>query len=86
MLKILKYLSICVLFVSCVASATALKKDSNHPAPAAEIVNQNYDEMLELAKEMDQERAPAIYVVIISEPEIITAMPPKLTPNNSKTK
>lgn len=85
MLKILKYLSICVLFVSCVASATALKKQPVQPA--AEIVEQNYDEMLELAKEMDQERAPAIYIVVISEPEVVIAKPPKTIPkSNSKTK
>ena len=83
MLKILKYMSICVLFVSCVASATALKKDN--PQPAAQIIDQNYDEMLEMAKEMDQERPPAIYIVVISEPEVVIARPPKATPK-TKTK
>ena len=75
MLKILKYLSICLLFASCVASATALKKDA--PQPAGQIVEQEYDEMLQLAKEMDQERTPAIYIVVISEPEVVVAKPPK---------
>ena len=45
--------------------------------PVEQLVEQNYDEMLELAREMDQERTPAIYIVVISEPEIITARPPK---------
>ena len=75
MLKILKYLSICILFVSCVASATALKKQSHKPS--AQIIEKDYDEMLDLAKEVDQERTPAIYIVVISEPEIIVANPPK---------
>tara|TARA_Y100001973_G_C5080460_1_gene272207 strand:- start:257 stop:508 length:252 start_codon:yes stop_codon:yes gene_type:complete len=83
MLKILKYISICVLLASCVASATALKKDG--PQPAAQIIDQNYDEMLEMAKEMDQERTPAIYIVVISEPEVVIAKPPKATPK-TKTK
>lgn len=83
MLKILKYISICVLLASCVASASALKKDS--PQPAAQIIDQNYDEMLEMAKEMDQERTPAIYIVVISEPEVVIARPPKATPK-TKTK
>ena len=83
MLKILKYISICVLLASCVASATALKKDG--PQPAAQIIDQNYDEMLEMAKEMDQERTPAIYIVVISEPEVVIARPPKATPK-TKTK
>ena len=78
MLKILKYLSICVLLASCVASASALKKDG--PQPAAQIIDQNYDEMLEMAKEMDQERTPAIYIVVISEPEVVIARPPKTVP------
>jgi len=75
MLKIIKYLSICLLFASCVASATALKKDT--PQPTGQIVEQEYDEMLQLAKEMDQERTPAIYIVVISEPEVVVAKPPK---------
>ena len=44
-----------------------------------------YDEMLEMAKEMDQERTPAIYIVVISEPEVVIARPPKATPK-TKTK
>ena len=83
MLKILKYLSICVLFASCVAGATSFNRET--PPPAAQIIDQDYDEMLEMAKEMDQERTPAIYIVVISEPEVVIAKPPKTTPK-SKTK
>ncbi len=83
MLKILKYLSICVLFASCVASATSLNRET--PQPAAQIIDQDYDEMLEMAKEMDQERTPAIYIVVISEPEVVIAKPPKTSPK-TKTK
>ena len=36
-----------------------------------------YDQMLDLAYDMEQERVKAIYVVVISEPEIITAKPPE---------
>ena len=81
MLKILKYLSICILFVSCVASATALKKPEHKPA--AQIIEKDYDEMLELAKEVDQERTPAIYIAVISEAETVVARPTK---PKSKTK
>ena len=63
------------MLFGCVASASSIK--NKILMPEAQIVEQEYDEMLELAKEMDQERIPAIYVVIISEPEIITAKPPE---------
>tara|TARA_Y100000310_G_scaffold46916_1_gene43546 strand:- start:1 stop:195 length:195 start_codon:yes stop_codon:yes gene_type:complete len=63
------------MLFGCVASASSIK--NKILMPEAQIVEQDYDEMLELAKEMDQERIPAIYVVIISEPEIITAKPPE---------
>ena len=63
------------MLFGCVASASSIK--DKILIPEAQIVEQDYDEMLELAKEMDQERIPAIYVVIISEPEIITAKPPE---------
>lgn len=76
MLKILKYILICTFLIGCVASASSLK--SERQAPTAQIIERNYDEMLELAKEMDQERTPAIYIVVISEPEVIVAKPPKL--------
>ena len=63
------------MLFGCVASASSIK--NKILMPEAQIVEQDYDEMLELAKEMDQERIPAIYVVIISEPEVITAKPPE---------
>jgi len=63
------------MLFGCVASASSIK--DKILIPEAQIVEQDYDEMLELAKEMDQERIPAIYVVIISEPEVITAKPPE---------
>jgi 1,2-phenylacetyl-CoA epoxidase PaaB subunit len=75
MFKILKYISICILLIGCAASASSFKK--KEPTPHAQIVDQNYDEMLKLAREVDQERKPAIYIVVISSPEIITATPPK---------
>jgi hypothetical protein len=59
----------------CVASASSVK---NVPSsPAAEIIEQNSNEMLQLVTDMEEERVQAIYVVVISEPEIITAKPPK---------
>ena len=79
MLKALKYIAICLLLFGCVASASSLNKRVHKPA--AQLIEQNYDEMLELAREMDQERTPAIYIVVISEPEVISAKP-----SNSKSK
>ena len=75
MLKILKYISICVLLFGCAASAASLEREK--ATPKAQIIEQDYDEMLELAKQMDQERKPAIYIVVISSPEIVTATPSK---------
>ncbi len=73
--KIFNFLFVSLMLFGCVASASSIK--NKILMPEAQIVEQDYDEMLELAKEMDQERIPAIYVVIISEPEIITAKPPE---------
>ena len=73
--KIFNFLFVSLMLFGCVASASSIK--NKILMPEAQIVEQEYDEMLELAKEMDQERIPAIYVVIISEPEIITAKPPE---------
>ena len=73
--KIFNFLFVSLMLFGCVASASSIK--DKILIPEAQIVEQDYDEMLELAKEMDQERIPAIYVVIISEPEIITAKPPE---------
>ena len=67
-----------LMLLGCVATASTVK---NIPVtPAAEIIDIdiNYDkEMLDLARDMEEERVKAIYVVVISEPEIITARPPK---------
>jgi len=45
--------------------------------PAGQIIEQDNDEMLELAYDLEEERVKAIYVVVISEPEVITAKPPE---------
>ncbi len=59
----------------CMASAASVKNVS--PTSSPEIIEQSPDEMLELMSEMEEERVQAIYVVVISEPEIITAKPPE---------
>jgi PBP1b-binding outer membrane lipoprotein LpoB len=61
--------------LGCVATASAVK--TLQPAPPAVIIEQNHDEMLELAHDMEEERVKTIYVVVISEPEIVTAKPPE---------
>ena len=63
------------MLIGCMATASSISTEV--PTPAERTVEQMSEEMLELAKEMDQERSPAIYVVIISEPEIIIANPLK---------
>lgn len=63
------------LLIGCATTVSPI--NNNFEAPKAEIIEQDYDEMLELAKEMDHQRSPAIYVVVISEPETITAKPSK---------
>ena len=73
--KILSFCFAVLVLVGCVTGASIIKDTS--PAPKGEIIEQMTDEMLELAKEMDQERSPAIYVVVISEPVVITAKPPE---------
>jgi len=74
MKKIIFLLFSLILF-GCVASAVEVK---NTPIPLpVELAEQEYDEMLELAYETDQERVRAIYVVVISEPEVVTAKPPE---------
>ena len=61
--------------LGCVATASTV---NNIPSsPKAQIIEQNNIEMLELAHDMEEERIKAIYVVVISEPEIIIAKPPK---------
>tara|TARA_R110000824_G_scaffold5923_8_gene27131 strand:- start:1014 stop:1265 length:252 start_codon:yes stop_codon:yes gene_type:complete len=60
--------------LGCVATASTV---NNTPAgPAAQIIEHNNDEMLELVHDMEEERVKAIYVVVISEPEVIIAKPP----------
>ena len=60
--------------LGCVATASTV--NNTPPAPAGEIVDLDNGETLELIQEMEEERVKAIYVVVISEPEIITAKPP----------
>ena len=74
MSKILSFCFALLILVGCVASASSVKNISS--PPPAEIIEQNSDEMLELMAEMEEERVKAIYVVVISEPEVITAKPP----------
>ena len=73
MRKIFYFLFISLMLVGCLASVSSTKK--NMSTHIGQIIEQNRDEMLELAREMDQERTPAIYIVVISEPETIIAKP-----------
>ena len=73
--KIFYILFLGLILLGCVATASTAK--NNIPAPAAQIIEQNTDEMLELVHEMEENRVKAIYVVVISEPEIIIAKPPE---------
>ena len=73
MKKIINFLFTSLILIGCVASASSIKGEVY--APMGQIVEQMPDEMLELANEVEQERVPAIYVVIISEPEIVIAKP-----------
>ena len=66
-------------------AATASTVNTVHYKPEAKIIEQNNNEMLELAHDMEQERIKAIYVVVISEPETVTAKPPAIG-NQSKLK
>ena len=64
-----------LMLLGCVATASTSRNVPS--ATAAEIIDTYYDQMLDLAYDMEQERVKAIYVVVISEPEIITAKPPE---------
>tara|TARA_Y100000310_G_scaffold311139_1_gene357154 strand:+ start:2136 stop:2372 length:237 start_codon:yes stop_codon:yes gene_type:complete len=75
MSKLFNFLFASIILIGCVASASSVKKEM--PAPMGQIVERATDEMLELARDSDQERIPAIYVVIISEPETVIAKPPE---------
>ena len=75
MKKIINFLVVSLMLIGCVASASSIKSEVF--APKGQIIEMTNDEMLTLAKDTDRERIPAIYVVIISEPEIITAKPPE---------
>ena len=68
-------LFLCLALLGCVATASTV--NSVPTVPKAQIVEQNSNEMLELAHDIEEERVKAIYVVVISEPEIVTAKPPK---------
>ena len=74
MKKIVNFLFISLMLAGCIASASSTKK---MPVPAAEIIEQDRNEMLELAREMHEERTQAIYIVVISKPEIVIAKPPE---------
>ena len=68
-------LFLCLALLGCVATASTV---NNVPSePQAQIIEQNNDEMLELAHDIEEERVKAIYVVVISEPEIVIAKPPE---------
>ena len=75
MKKIINFLVVSLMLIGCVASASSIKNEVF--APKGQIVEMAHDEMLELARDTDRERIPAIYVVVISEPEIIIAKPPE---------
>lgn len=63
------------MLAGCLASISSTK--NNMSMHAEQIIEQDHNEMLELAREMDQERIPAIYIVVISEPETIIVKPPE---------
>ena len=73
--KIFYILFLGLILLGCVATASTV--NNNTPAPAGQIIEQDTDEMLELVREMEENRVKAIYVVVISEPEIIIAKPPE---------
>ena len=71
--KLFSFLIVTLILIGCATNASNIKNKASLPsAPMIE-----HDEMLKMAKDMDQERVPAIYVVVISQPEIITAKPPR---------
>tara|TARA_Y100001970_G_C13856470_1_gene661951 strand:+ start:316 stop:510 length:195 start_codon:yes stop_codon:yes gene_type:complete len=61
------------MLLGCVATASTIK--NNQPIPRAQIIEHDNKEMLELVSEMEENRVKTIYVVVISEPEVITAKP-----------
>jgi hypothetical protein len=73
--KIFNFLFASLFLIGCVASASSVKYGST--AQKSYMTERTHDEMLELVRETEQERIPAIYVVIISEPEIITSTLPE---------
>ena len=73
--KIFYILFLGLTLLGCVATAAAVK--TLQPATPPAEIEQNHNEMLELARDMEEERVKTIYVVVISEPEIITAKPPE---------
>ena len=75
MKNIIKILIASLILLGCVAKASSVV--TKEYAPKGQIVERTNDDMLEWAMEMNDERTPAIYVVIISEPEIIIAKPPE---------
>jgi hypothetical protein len=75
MSKILSFCFALLILVSCVAGTSIINSEA--PGPKDVVDEHMTDEMLELANDMDQDRIQAIYVVVISEPEIITAKPPE---------
>jgi PBP1b-binding outer membrane lipoprotein LpoB len=73
--KIFYTLFLGLVLLGCVA--TVATSNNVPPVPAGQIIEQDNDEMLELAYDLEEERVKAIYVVVISEPEVITAKPPE---------
>tara|TARA_Y100000296_G_C5174430_1_gene259204 strand:+ start:930 stop:1160 length:231 start_codon:yes stop_codon:yes gene_type:complete len=73
--KIFYTLFLGLVLFGCVATAATSNNVSS--VPPGEIIEQDNDEMLELAYDLEEERVKAIYVVVISEPEVITAKPPE---------
>ena len=72
MSKILSFCFALLILVGCVTGTSIIGGKTIMP----EIAHMA-DEMLELASDIEQERTAAIYVVVISEPEIIIAKPPE---------
>jgi|1_EtaG_2_1085319.scaffolds.fasta_scaffold00243_4 hypothetical protein len=72
MSKILSFCFALLILVGCVAGTSIISGEAINPE-----IEHMTDEMLELASDIEQERTAAIYVVVISEPEIIIAKPPE---------
>ena len=71
--KIFNFLFTSLILIGCMSTAASVRNEI--PVQKEQTFEQASDELLELARETDQERVPAIYVVIISQPETITARP-----------